>query len=140
MGTNAPDQQADVVARTCPNETAGTFTVSYLSSLAVLGGMVAGLEGPCRERFAAALRTVPQSLKATLAQPAPVRAAAGCAAGEPLLLVGFDLDAITAAEAALKIKEGARLWAEADVHGILLARHSRRLPRWNERHQHHPGH
>ncbi|MFB4275458.1 SIS domain-containing protein [Nonomuraea sp. MTCD27] len=113
VGTDAPDQQADVVARTCPDETAGTFTVSYLSSLAVLGGMVAGLEGPYRERFAAALRTVPQALKATLAEPAPVRAAEGCAAGEPLLLVGFDLDAITAAEAALKIKEGARLWAEA---------------------------
>jgi glutamine---fructose-6-phosphate transaminase (isomerizing) len=31
----------------------------------------------------------------------------------PLLLVGFDLDAITVAEAALKIKEGARLWTEA---------------------------
>ncbi len=113
VGADAPDQPADVVARTCPNETAGTFTVSYLSSLAVLAGMVAGLEGPHRERFAAALRTVPEALKLTLAEPAPIQVAEGCAASEPLLLVGFDLDAITAAEAALKIKEGARLWTEA---------------------------
>jgi glutamine---fructose-6-phosphate transaminase (isomerizing) len=113
VGAQAPEQNADVVVRTCPNETAGTFTVSYLSSLAVLAGVVASVGGPHRARFAAALPTVPESLRRTLALPAPVEVAQACADSEPLLLVGFDLDAITAEEAALKIKEGTRLWAEA---------------------------
>jgi glutamine---fructose-6-phosphate transaminase (isomerizing) len=126
VGADAPDQNADVVVRTCPNETAGTFTVSYLSSLAVLAAMVAELDGPYRARFATALRGVPEALRRTLAAPAPVGAAQGCANSEPLLLVGFDLDAITADEAALKIKEGARLWAEAmstefSLHGTPIA-------------------
>jgi glucosamine--fructose-6-phosphate aminotransferase (isomerizing) len=113
VGADAPDQEADVTVRTCPNETAGTFTVSYLSSLAALAGMVASVRGPQSERFAAALGAVPEALRSTLAVPAPVEAARACAGSEPLLLVGFDLDAVTAAEAALKIKEGARLWTEA---------------------------
>jgi glucosamine--fructose-6-phosphate aminotransferase (isomerizing) len=113
VGADAPEQNADVVVRTCPNETSGTFTVSYLSSLATLGAMVAELEGPYRARLADALRSVPEALNRTLDTPAPVEPAAGCADSEPLLLVGFDLDAITAAEAALKIKEGTRLWTEA---------------------------
>jgi glutamine---fructose-6-phosphate transaminase (isomerizing) len=113
VGMQAPDQNADLVVRTCANETAGTFTVSYLSSLAALAGMVAEVSGPHRQRFAAALRTVPEALSYTLAGPAPVDVAQALADSEPLLLVGFNLDAITVQEAALKIKEGARLWAEA---------------------------
>lgn len=113
VGADAPEQDADAVVRTCADETAGTFTVSYLASLAVLATMVAGLDGPYRDRFAGALRAVPGALRRTLDLPAPVEAAAALAASEPLLLVGFDLDAVTAAEAALKIKEGARLWTEA---------------------------
>jgi glucosamine--fructose-6-phosphate aminotransferase (isomerizing) len=113
VGADAPDQNADATVRTCPNETSGTFTVSYLSSLAALAGMVASVSGPQSERFAAALRAVPEALRQTLVVPAPVEVALACAGSEPLLLVGFDLDAVTADEAALKIKEGARLWAEA---------------------------
>lgn len=113
VGTDAPEQNADAVIRTCPNETAGTFTVSYLSALAALGLLVAGLDLAHRERFETALRAVPDALRRTLAEPAPVEVARACADTEPLLLVGFDLDAITAAEAALKVKEGARLWTEA---------------------------
>lgn len=113
VGADAPEQNADAVARTCPNETAGTFTVSYLSSLAVLATMVAGLDGPHRGRFADALKGLPDALDRTLDVPAPVEVAVRCQDAEPLLLVGFDLDAITVAEAALKIKEGARLWTEA---------------------------
>lgn len=113
VGADAPEQNADAVVRTCPNETAGTFTVSYLSALAVLARMVARLDGPLRDRFAGALDAVPEALDRTLGFPAPVEVAERCKDGEPLLLVGFDLDAITAAEAALKIKEGTRLWTEA---------------------------
>lgn len=113
VGTEAPEQNADIVVRTCPNETAGTFTVSYLSSLMVLARLVASLPGPDTQRFNAAIQAVPQAVRATLAAPPPVEAAAACARTEPLLLIGFGLDAITAAEAALKIKEGSHLWAEA---------------------------
>ena len=113
IGADAPEQDADVSVRTCPNETASTFTVSYLASLAALATMAATLGGPGQERFTAALREVPVALERTLAVAAPAEIAAACSDHEPLLVVGFDLDAITAAEAALKIKEGARLWAEA---------------------------
>ena len=112
VGAEAPEQNADLVVRTCPNETAGTFTVSYLSSLAVLAKLVASLPGRYTGRFTAAMHAVPQALRSTLAAPPPVEAAAACARTEPLLLTGFGLDAITAEEAALKVKEGTHLWAE----------------------------
>ena len=113
VSADAPGQNADVILHTCANETAGTFTVSYLSALAVLAALVANLGGPNTDRFADALRQLPAALRSTVDAPAPVVVARLCADSEPLLLTGFDLDAITAAEAALKIKEGARLWAEA---------------------------
>jgi glucosamine--fructose-6-phosphate aminotransferase (isomerizing) len=113
VGTDAPEQNADVTVWTCPNETAGTFTVSYLASLALLGRLIEGLDLRNRDRFGTALEAVPAALKQTLAEPGPVEVATACADAEPLLVVGFDLDAITADEAALKVKEGARLWAEA---------------------------
>lgn len=113
VGSDAPEQDADVVVRTCPNETAGTFTVSYTAALAVLGALVATLGGRHHDRFSAALHEVPHTLRSTLSAPAPADVAERCGNGEPLLVVGFDLDAITADEAALKIKEGSRLWAEA---------------------------
>lgn len=113
VGADAPDQNAEVVLRTCANETAGTFTVSYLSSLAVLAALTARLGGPNTDRFAGALKELPAALRSTVDAPAPVAVARRCAGSEPLLLTGFDLDAITVAEAALKIKEGARLWTEA---------------------------
>src|ERR1044071_5800293 len=56
---------------------------------------------------------MPPSLRSTLELKRPVDVAAACADTEPLLIVGFDLDAITAAEAALKIMEGSHLWADA---------------------------
>ena len=126
VGADAPDQNAEIVLRTCANETAGTFTVSYLSSLAVLAKLVARLDGPNTDRFTRALDELPAALRRTVDAPAPVAVARHCADGEPLLLTGFDLDAITAAEAALKIKEGARLWTgamstEFSLHGTPAA-------------------
>ncbi|RZQ61204.1 SIS domain-containing protein [Amycolatopsis suaedae] len=113
VGADAPEQNAEYVLRTCPNETAGTFTVSYLASLTVLARLVATLPGPGADRFGGRLSCVPEILQQTLAQPAPTEVAQECAASEPLLIVGSDLDAVTAAEGALKLKEGTRLWAEA---------------------------
>lgn len=113
VGADAPDQNADVVLRTCADETAGTFTVSYLSALAVLAVLAASLGGPNTDRFAGALTELPAALRSTVDAPAAASVALRCANREPLLLTGFDLDAITVSEAALKIKEGARLWTEA---------------------------
>lgn len=113
VGADAPDQNSDVVLRTCANETSGTFTVSYLSALAVLAALVANLGAPNTDRFTSALKELPSALRRTVDAPAPAAVARRCAGSEPLLLTGFDLDAITVAEAALKIKEGARLWTEA---------------------------
>ena len=110
VGRDAPEQPADHVLRTCGNESAGTFSVSYLASLAALGAMVAPLDAT--GAFAAALADVPRALQETIAQPAPVAVAQRLVECEPLLLVGFGVDHVTVDEAALKIKEGAWLWAE----------------------------
>jgi glucosamine--fructose-6-phosphate aminotransferase (isomerizing) len=110
VGRDAPDQEADEVVRTCGNESAGTFTVSYLASLAALGRLVSPFDA--QGGFAAALESVPDLLEEALALPAPVEAAARVAGGEPLLVVGFGIDHVTVDEAALKLKEGGWIWAE----------------------------
>jgi glucosamine--fructose-6-phosphate aminotransferase (isomerizing) len=110
VGRQAPEQPADHVVRTCANEAAGTFSVSYLASLAALGAIVSPLDPT--GSFAAALSEVPRALRATIEQPAPVAIAQRIVEREPLLLVGFGVDHVTVDEAALKIKEGAWLWAE----------------------------
>jgi glucosamine--fructose-6-phosphate aminotransferase (isomerizing) len=110
VGRDAPEQPADQVVRTCGNESAGTFSVSYLASLAALGAIVSSLDAT--GSFAAALAEVPRALEETIAEPAPVAIARRIVEREPLLLVGFGVDHVTVDEAALKIKEGAWLWAE----------------------------
>ncbi len=114
VGQGAPAVAADTVVRTCPDERAGTHTVSYLTALAALGRIVAALVGPtaAATEFASALGTVPDAVTRTLDLPAPVEAAQRLAGREPLLLAGGGLDTITAQEAALKLKEGAYTWAE----------------------------
>jgi len=103
VGETAPEPRADVVVRTCPAERARAHTVSYLTALAALGRL-AGLD----ERLAEA----PRLLREALAAPAPVESAGRLAGREPVLVVGFGLDAITASEAALKLKEATFAWAE----------------------------
>jgi len=114
VGQGAPAVTADSVVRTCPDERAGTHTVSYLTALAALGRIVAGLIGPtaASAEFASALVTAPDAVARTLALPAPVEAARRLSGREPLLLAGVGLDTITAQEAALKLKEGTYTWAE----------------------------
>src|SRR5262249_39717806 len=100
-GEHAPAPAADEIVRTCPAERAETHTVSYLTALAALGRML-GID----------LSEAPELLREALALPAPVdeaRALAGC---DRLLVAGFGLDAITASEAALKLKEATFQWAE----------------------------
>ena len=98
----AATADADRVVRTCAPERAQTHSVSYVTALAVLGQML-GLD----------LSTAPGRLRDALAEPAPVDDARRLVGKDPLLVTGFGLDAITAKEAALKLKEATFQWAEA---------------------------
>ena len=112
-GRDAPAQGADWTIGTCADERAGTHTVSYVTALAALGSMVATLLGGTAEReLREALAATPDAIEAILARPAPVQSARLLAAAEPILVTGVELDQITAAEAALKVKEGTYIWAE----------------------------
>ncbi|MBV9706438.1 MAG: hypothetical protein JO125_03410 [Chloroflexi bacterium] len=112
VGEDAPEPEADTIIRTCPNERAGTFTVSYITALVALGHLVAHCVGSRGEALLSAFATVAEAIEQTLALPTPVVQAERIAGREPLLITGFALDAVTAAEAALKLKEGTYRWAE----------------------------
>lgn len=101
VGEHAPALEADEIVRTCPAERAETHTVSYLTALAVLGRML-GID----------LSAAPQLLSEALALPSPVDDARALASCDRLLVTGFGLDAITASEGALKLKESTFQWAE----------------------------
>lgn len=126
-GEGAAEIPADVVIRTCPDETSSTHTVSYVTALAVLGRLVLPLGDDDRAgEFDQALMGVADAMEATLSLSAPITAAERMTAREPILVAGFDLDAVTADEAALKIKEGNYRWAEgmsveAALHGPVAA-------------------
>lgn len=92
---------ADEVVRTCPPETAETHSVSYTTALAALGRMT-GVD----------LSAVPALLRQALALPPPIEVARRLAACDAILVTGFGLDAISATECALKLKEATFLWAE----------------------------
>ena len=111
-GFGAERVAGDVVLRTCADETSMTHTVSYVSALAVLGRLIARLAGKRGEALTRALESAPEAQERTLALPAPVRAAEQVHEREPILVTGFGLDAITAQETALKIKEAAYAWSE----------------------------
>ncbi|MEQ8345007.1 MAG: SIS domain-containing protein [Sneathiellaceae bacterium] len=111
VGLAAPEQAADHVMRTCANETAGTFSVSYLASLAALARLVAPFDRD--GAFSAALPSLPEALAQTLARPLERKVAEDIAVATPILITGFAGDLVTAQEAALKIKEGTWLWTEA---------------------------
>jgi glucosamine--fructose-6-phosphate aminotransferase (isomerizing) len=111
-GLGNPNPAGDVVLRTCPDETAGTHSISYLTALAVLGKLVARMLGAEASGFAEALDAVPQAIAATLSLPAPTEIPKRLINREPILITGHGIDEVTAEEAALKFKEGTYLWAE----------------------------
>ncbi|MCB4767041.1 SIS domain-containing protein [Ancylobacter sp. Lp-2] len=113
VGQAAPVQPADNTVRTCANETAGTFTVSYLSSLAVLARLASQFDTSADQAFATAVDALPEAVAQTIALGNPAIAAEKVKAAETLLIIGFGIDLPTAQEAALKIKEGAWQWTEA---------------------------
>jgi glucosamine--fructose-6-phosphate aminotransferase (isomerizing) len=99
--------------RTCANETAGTFSVSYLASLRALARIVTATFPDDAGQLAAALPALPATLSATLdLTPAPACMSA-FAEYAPILISGFGADLVTAQETALKVKEGAWLWTDA---------------------------
>ena len=112
VGLEAPEQAADHTVRTCANETAGTFSVSYLASLAALGRLAQQFDTGGRAGFAAGLEGLPAAIAATIGLGDLPAAAARLMASSTILIVGFNRDLPTAQEAALKIKEGAWQWTE----------------------------
>jgi glucosamine--fructose-6-phosphate aminotransferase (isomerizing) len=113
-GAGPADPVAGAVLRTCPQEKASTHTVSYVTALAVLGRLVVALLGDAAAPLEDGLATIPDALRRTLDLPLAEAAVDGLAGSgrDPALLTGTGLDAITAEEAALKIKEGTYRWAE----------------------------
>jgi glucosamine--fructose-6-phosphate aminotransferase (isomerizing) len=112
VGEGAPEPEADTVIHTCPEERSSTFTVSYITALVALGHLAAQCVGSRGDALLSALAILPEAIEQTLALPAPVEQAERIAGREPLLITGFALDAVTAVEAALKLKEGTYRWAE----------------------------
>ncbi len=132
-GHGAKNPGGDVVLRTCDDELSSTHTVSYTTALAVLARLVGKLVGgEAAVKFAAALDTVPAAIAETLTKPAPIDVLPRLINKEPIFLTGYGIDELTVLEAALKIKEGAYLWAEAmsielALHGtpaVFEARHA----------------
>lgn len=113
VGEAAPAQAAGVTVRTCANETAGTFSVSYQATLLALAKIVEATLPKEARSFGRALAYLPDALSATLARPIAAAWTEAFAAHAPILISGFGPDLATAREAALKIKEGAWLWTEA---------------------------
>ncbi|KAB1935295.1 SIS domain-containing protein [Micromonospora sp. ALFpr18c] len=113
-GAGPAEPPADVVLRTCPQERASTHTVSYVTALAVLACLVGELLGDEAAPLTEALPGVPDALRRTLELPIADAAVDALASSgpDPALLTGTGVDAMTAQEAALKIKEGTYRWAE----------------------------
>jgi glucosamine--fructose-6-phosphate aminotransferase (isomerizing) len=129
VGKGAPEQPADHTLVTCANESAGTFSISYLASMAVLAKLAAPFDRDGAFGFEAGLRALPDAISQTIESSGAIAAAAKVAEVSPLLLVGFGLDLPTVQEAALKIKEGAWMWTEAmspefALHGTPASFHS----------------
>lgn len=104
---------ADAVLRTCTADRAATHTVSYTTALTVLAQLVSNTFESAAEHLDAALNQVPDAMsRAINAVPSEDAVSRACRA-DRLLCVGFGVDAITADEAALKLKEGTYKWADS---------------------------
>ena len=113
-GHGAQNPSGDIILRTCEDERASTHSVSYTTALAVLGLLVAKMiNNEAASKFEVGLKSIPLAIKETLANQAPVHVLPRLINKEPIFLTGFGIDELSVTEAALKIKEGAYLWAEA---------------------------
>lgn len=112
-GDSEVTPSADSVLRTCSPERAGTHTVSYTSALAVLAELVVNSVGEQADEFREALARVPEEVSESLETSFPDSLLQTVAESERVLVAGFGIDAITADEAALKLKEGTYVWTES---------------------------
>lgn len=106
--------EASAVLRTCALERSRTHTASYTTALAVLAKVVISLAGPGAWAFDAALAAVPEAMRQALEtelEDDPIDALVSHSQASTLI-TGSSFDALTAEEAALKIKEGTSRWAE----------------------------
>jgi glucosamine--fructose-6-phosphate aminotransferase (isomerizing) len=114
-GQGPATPEADVVLRTCSQEQARTHTVSYLTALTLLARLVAAMIGERGTPLLEALAVTPEALRRTLDLSLAVaaeEALVSSSGSDPAVITGTGLDAVTAQEAALKIKEGTYRWAE----------------------------
>lgn len=113
-GQGAAEPEAGTVLRTCRQERASTHSVSYTAALTVLGGLVSAMLGDEAMELDLALHAAPAAMRRTLEMELPPHAvdALVASAPHPVLIAGTGLDAITAEEAALKVKEGTYRWTE----------------------------
>jgi len=109
-----PTPSADVLLTTIPQEKASTHTISYSAALTVLAQLVAGYVGDAGVPLLSALAEAPTAMRATLEMPIAdaVVDTLVAPAATPGIISGTGLDATTADEVALKIKEGTYLWFE----------------------------
>ena len=129
VGAAAPEQEANYTIRTCANETAGTFSVSYLASLAALAKIIVASFPAEAAQFGAGLAKLPDAIATSLKLKPNPDLVLAFAKQTPILITGFASDLPTAQEAALKIKEGAWLWTEAmspefAIHGTPASYHA----------------
>ena len=125
-GEGAPEPVCDAVLRTCADETSGTHSVSYATALVRLAQLVGPLCGSRGDRLLSAMLELPNLYRKALSEAAPVEQAMRLRGRRELLVTGDSLDAVLAQEAALKLKEGARVWAEGTstelaLHGPMAA-------------------
>ena len=103
---------ADVVLRTCSPDQSSTHTVSYVSALAVMAELIANTFGDAGRTFLQSLHGVADLMSTALRADISDHIVASACAAQRILTVGFGVDAITADEGALKIKEGAYKWTD----------------------------
>lgn len=105
--------EADTVLRTCSPDLASTHTVSYTTALAVLAQLVINSLGESASDFERTLKSVPDETQNSLDKDIPEEIPTMLARAERVLVTGFGIDAVTADEAALKLKEGTYKWADS---------------------------
>jgi glucosamine--fructose-6-phosphate aminotransferase (isomerizing) len=114
VGLTAQGAGWDEALEVAPRETAETYTQSYLASLLTLFRLAAALGA---SDLGDQLQELPERVAGALADPQPD---AVLLPARLLVLVGAGPCAVTAAEGALKLREGARLPAEGYSGELLL--------------------
>ena len=135
IGSEARDDLADVVLRTCPQEKSAAFTISHTAAMALLVMLAAEIgratARPEAEVVAAGLARLPELVQRALDRESEVRRWVGKVKdAERQYFVGWGPNVSTAYEAPLKIKETSYIVTEGFeleqyLHGLFSATDSR---------------